>query len=75
MFNNLQIRTCHTFDTHDCRPIKLYKIGRDGQRPRDLHGLPMQIEKSMSSYDIVNRFSIGSSPMADSSSRLSIRPS
>jgi len=74
MFNNLQIRTCHTFDTHDCRPIKLYKIGRDGQRPRDLHGLPMQIEKSMSSY-IVNRFSIGSSPMADSSSRLSIRPS
>ncbi|KYN43435.1 hypothetical protein ALC56_02161 [Trachymyrmex septentrionalis] len=45
---------------------------RDGQRPRGLRGLPMQIEKSMSSCDIVNRFSIGSSPMADSSSRLPI---
>lgn len=33
MFNNLQIRTCHTFVTPDRRPIKLYEIGRGGQRP------------------------------------------
>jgi len=55
MFNNLQIRTCHTFVTLDRRPIKLYEIG---QRPRGLDELPMQIEKSTSSCDIVNRFSI-----------------
>jgi len=37
MFNNLQIRTCHTFVTLDRRPIKLYEIG---QWPRGLDELP-----------------------------------
>lgn len=58
MFNNLQICTCHTFVTSDRRPIKLYEIGRGGQRPRGLGGLLMQIEKSTSFYDIVNPLAI-----------------
>lgn len=42
MFNNLQIRTCHTFVTPDRRPIKLYEIGRGEVNDREtLDGLPI----------------------------------
>lgn len=75
MFNNLQICTCHTFVTPDRRPIKLYEIGRGGQRPRGLGGLPMQIEKTGLLWHRESFAYRESSPMARFYVRRSIRRS